>query len=378
MLYVSVVVAILMLLLANRAVYRQGRPLATTVGLLIALCVVPYFLMMLILTSVVLAFALTLLMNLWKGMNWSSKSFTATSILSCLLMFAGCSQSAFQDIEELRQLHKLVSLEDRLPARSVKEQPLLTELAKFQLTRLDDHYERQINTSSMFSRTVAFRDLHQKAFDFFVMSPRFGIARMPSAYRRLTERDNYAPEDPTPRQSKPIDLPWSISDVESQPLPRFMSFENWLRFSITQFVPLNSLGYASDRKHTSGFLPHGQYDYARAPTDYEMTGSEKYERFKVERLDLVSLLLHESAVAYDSDTLPAMDKVKELKTRPLNAFEVIGLLKLHKGDDLFARGFNGKTLLLGALRNAKECKACHEGNYGDLLGAFSYVLQPRQ
>ncbi len=99
-----------------------------------------------------------------------------------------------------------------------------------------------------------------------------------------------------------------------------------------------------------------------------------FKLYTLRRLDLISLLLHESPVAYVTESLPSMEKVKELPTRPLDAFEAVGLLKLRAGEDLYAREHLGHTRLVGALRNAKQCMACHDGAYGDLLGAFSYDL----
>lgn len=48
---------------------------------------------------------------------------------------------------------------------------------------------------------------------------------------------------------------------------------------------------------------------------------------------------------------------------------------LEQGEDLFASRDGDDLRMLGAVRSAKQCVACHGGERGDLLGAFSYVLR---
>src|SRR4051794_24102209 len=110
------------------------------------------------------------------------------------------------------------------------------------------------------------------------------------------------------------------------------------------FVPPASEGYVRNRKEVAGFEPHGREDYLQPVIEVS-------QGFKVVRLDLVSLLLHETPMAYDSETLPSMEEIKHLKTRPLDAFEQYGLAVLRGGEDLFAREDGKRVRLIGALRN---------------------------
>jgi len=57
-------------------------------------------------------------------------------------------------------------------------------------------------------------------------------------------------------------------------------------------------------------------------------------------------------------------------TSPVVRFD--GLAALRKGEDLYVR----EDRMLGSIRSTKQCIACHGGERGVLLGAFSYTLRP--
>jgi hypothetical protein len=48
---------------------------------------------------------------------------------------------------------------------------------------------------------------------------------------------------------------------------------------------------------------------------------------------------------------------------------------LRQGEDLFISRDGGGLRMLGAVYSLKQCVACHGGERGDLLGAFSYTLE---
>jgi hypothetical protein len=133
--------------------------------------------------------------------------------------------------------------------------------------------------------------------------------------------------------------------------------------SITDFASPLGFGLVKDRQHVAGFLPH---HFSSVPTT---------QKAKVETIDLVSLLLHQPAVAYVSKNLPRMEELVEAPTRPLDDFEALGLTKLEKGQDLFIYGAKDAIRMLGGIRAAKQCVTCHGCQRGDLLGAFSYTLK---
>jgi hypothetical protein len=137
------------------------------------------------------------------------------------------------------------------------------------------------------------------------------------------------------------------------------------RLSLLDFANVSGFGVVRDRRHVIGFQPHG---FSRSPAPPRA--------LVLRRLDLIGLVMHEEPVAYISDKLPSMEILAEATTRPLDDFEKAGLRALQWREDLFIRKTADIERLLGAIRSAKQCVACHGGRRGDLLGAFSYTFTP--
>jgi hypothetical protein len=142
---------------------------------------------------------------------------------------------------------------------------------------------------------------------------------------------------------------------------------------VLDFVNPRGFGYVKSRKEVAGFQSHGMSKLPKAEPPW-----------KVARIDLIGLLIHEKPVAYVSMNLPKMDELRDATTRPLDAFEVEGLEALRKGEglesgqkseDLYARGSKDQARMMGAIRATSQCLDCHGGSRGDLLGAFSYAFR---
>ena len=97
--------------------------------------------------------------------------------------------------------------------------------------------------------------------------------------------------------------------------------------------------------------------------------------WKIEQLQLVSLLKHETPVAYVSENLPRMDELREARTRPLTEFEASALKELSSGEELVVHETRDTIEMLGALRAMHACTQCHQVRGQTLLGAFSYRLR---
>src|SRR5438552_3505154 len=82
--------------------------------------------------------------------------------------------------------------------------------------------------------------------------------------------------------------------------------------------------------------------------------SPSQRRWRVERLELVSLLKNDESVAYVSKNLPRMDELRHAPTRPLDAFEERALTALRKGSDLESQRFRDHLRMLGSLRAVKQ------------------------
>jgi hypothetical protein len=100
--------------------------------------------------------------------------------------------------------------------------------------------------------------------------------------------------------------------------------------------------------------------------------------WRIQSLDLVSLLKHKEPAAYVSKNLPRMQELRHAPTRPLNAFESSALKSLRQGQDIEVESAANRIFMLGAIRAGKPCLECHAGTRGKLLGAFSYVLKQEQ
>ena len=157
---------------------------------------------------------------------------------------------------------------------------------------------------------------------------------------------------------------WSPGELVRLPAGDDDSLSDMLEDSIFDFVNHWGFGYCKDRSHVAGFQTHR---FSRIP-DFA-------NRWKVQTLELVSLLLHDEPEVYVSSHLPQMDRVHDVPTRPLDRFENLGLNVLRQGEDLFTTRVPEGARMLGAVRSTRQCVACHGGERGALLGAFTYNLR---
>lgn len=254
------------------------------------------------------------------------------------------------------------------------EAVLLSELAKQNIQKINEHYSSPASLNEAEKRKV-FQDIHERVIHTFAMSPSFGVSRVPLTFAALSRSKHANSREQSKFEVDFVELPLSISEVDYLPVPTFVGFSEWLLDSIYRFVPVESLGFQAVDDRVAGFFAHGRKDYARPPDGWNEKAVKEYEKYRVKRLELISLLLHETPVAYAGNSLPAMEQVTSLKTRALDSFETMGLLKLQSGEDLYVKEYKGRTLILGALRNAKQCQSCHQGESGRLLGAFRYDLE---
>lgn len=169
---------------------------------------------------------------------------------------------------------------------------------------------------------------------------------------------------------------------------KFQDFSSFAEFNFQQvvdFAPIESLGYTKDTitpiegGHNAIFLSTTEFRYVRGfqahafqqqPHDLIPEGANF--RWKLERLELISLLKFETPVAYVSKHLPAMEKLKNVATRSLTAFEEQAITKLHAGDQIVVETAYNEQRMVGSIRAAKKCLECHRVRHGGLLGAFTY------
>src|SRR5205823_3851235 len=170
-------------------------------------------------------------------------------------------------------------------------------------------------------RADSLRILHEERVKLFVNSPGFGAVRMnrPSE-RYLTLRLREPVLQPSPLAYAPE------SAGETPPEPKVWVGEGLYslhQFAILDFAYPDGFGFFKDRRHVAGFQPH---QFSQVPTPAE--------RWEVQRLELVGLLMHEKPVAYVTEHLPRMDELGEAPTRSLDPFEASALERLRRGEDL--------------------------------------------
>jgi hypothetical protein len=183
----------------------------------------------------------------------------------------------------------------------------------------------------------------------------------------------------------PIFMMFALPAVAFQGLLLVISVVVWggSRRGPRFFLKLSGAATLKDRRHVAGFLSH-RFSQVPDPNDsrkMQIPGPESTkicelkDRWKVQTLDLVGLLMHGDPVAYVSDHLPSMDELRDAPVRPLDKFETLGLIALRQGEELFISRDGASLRMLGGISSTKQCIGCHGGERGDLLGAFSYALE---
>jgi hypothetical protein len=290
------------------------------------------------------------------------------------------SRSRLQRREEMRAEFPLVSLSDRLayerqPDEDSNHNPpqlgrkVETELYNQERIRVDDLRRAQLEF------------LHDRKYDEFVRAGGFGFRRMSRVDRiyLLLPDSPRIPLDPPPASDSSGTAETSDRRHAFPPPPRLEPETDDLfqlhRVGRFDFLDPQRMGYVRDRDHVAGFLPHA---FSRMPqeTDDDQRVKPRNRKWRITRLELVSLLKHKTPVAYLSENLPRMDDLKTAPTRPLTDFETAALKQLRREKDLVVKTSDDRIVMLGSLRAGKNCLQCHSGWRGELLGAFSYELFP--
>ena len=133
------------------------------------------------------------------------------------------------------------------------------------------------------------------------------------------------------------------------------------------FLNPDRSGNIRDRDHVAGFRSH---QFSQVPFTWT-----RYPTLELEKLELVSLLKHESAAVYQSDNLPNLELNPEATLRELDEFEQSALEELQTEKNLVIADSGSLIRMLGSLRAGESCMQCHNVPRGTLLGAFSYCVR---
>lgn len=316
---------------------------------------------------------------------WASKrTFAWMSATSCALVFAVVSVRAYHDVLRYQRENPIVSVAERLayedtrPIRPTSlweadRTPPVDSLAlSVSVTDLEQRMEKDAGRANY--RAWALRLIHRDVAAAFANAAGFGVGRMPSLQHRFERsRRESAPirqEDSLLEQSRSADQEreW-LPNASALPMAQDQ-LRNLQLDSFVDFANVVGRGLVESRQSVLGFQPHG---FSKRPALERADGDAG--AWRIARLELVSLLKHDSPGVYLSDHLPAMEELREAKTRPLDRFEESALVRLYAGDDLIVRPADSQVRMLGSVRALKQCLECHSVESGELLGAFSYQLE---
>lgn len=315
-------------------------------------------------------------------------------------------------VQQLREEYPYESMERRLSYLLVKEDRRRSApLSPDAMVSLEPSEKRSPGTGIKRSnyRSRSLQLLHELSVQEFVgLRDTFGNGRtpLPSAARLyfaessgrgfdvLTSADLALPKGAA------IDLP---SEEAVRPLLSRAYLASMHRHARYRFAPELSFGDVRSPTEVSGFVSH-QFSDARIqtqPWDDRLSdvpifgrGMPKAERERWDRevadvcenppkdsvwllksLQLVSLLKQASPLVYDSSQLPAMNRLSNVQLRPLDEFESVAVDRLYEGDNTCVDAHENEIRMVGALRADNSCCECHDADYGELLGAFTYTLR---
>lgn len=282
------------------------------------------------------------------------------------LFALGAVAIKWYEVESLVAKYPMESLSARL---AYEQRPATGEHALLKITdRMEHRLERRDRPSLLtYDRQHVLEELHSGVRLKFVASAGFGVGRMGSpgmSLWRVRVPDSRPLRLPKPTDPSASPEPGQLAAAgETRPLGPEKLLE-WHTCGERQFVDPERNGYIRSRDEVAGFVPH-RFGYLPSED----------EHWQVVRLELISLLKHERPVAYVSENLPDMSQVEKYATRELDAFETSALAKLRTEEDLVVEEQPSRIRMVGSLRAGKTCLACHSVQRGELLGAFTYLLE---
>ena len=307
-----------------------------------------------------------------------------------------------------------------LPADELKKAVARLQ-ARFPLESIRDRLDFQMQApSSSYSpgyrdrRTSALAQLHSEYVDTFISGEGQGIGRIspisPTDLRPYGSE--YAPHkfvseevgsdllgEPQVQLDPEFKTRASLAKMDEGTGRRFPDPDHYLQLS-GNGLPKQQLVSEFNRRTTDRFIGHMGFvknldkvagfetHHLKMPADWDqnlrssMTYADQSDNdefsdgpnWKVNQLQLVSLLMHDQPVVYVADELPNMDTLssENAKTRSLSAFETDGLKKLQAGKPLHIQATRNRIAMMGAVRASEACRQCHAVKKDELLGAFSY------
>ena len=310
------------------------------------------------------------------------------------------STEANKAIDILRKRYPFVSIRDRLSFQS--QEPIGPPPPI-------NVYNRNWDPSRS-NRSKSLEALHSEEVQAFINRPGFGFDRGPRpnpyalkldsefAERLITRPVNSIllgesvvalPEYIEPESSDDkFSAIWSLTNG----MPNAQLTMVFHSLTIRGFASSDSTGFVKNLDQVAGFQSHRIRHQKDWDGSLRIWNKEKLAKrnprikgleitWRVNRLQLVSLLIHPTPRVYVSEKLPSMEELsgENAESRPLNDFEETGLERLKNGQQLVEIATPNRIVMLGAIRAEDSCLHCHAVEPDEILGAFSYELlrEPR-
>lgn len=367
MLFIALVVSAVLLLVVNLIAWNAKHPVAPILATVFWIGLTSAGICLFVLPPVFLQAVLVCVAALiWGVSRARPRLFLMLSCIATVVAFGIPGYFAYRQTRHLQEAFPYISMDNRLPLstnqRPGQTLPVATEDRLAEMEEALIEKERRLWVSDYRKSTL--RQIHEDAVRVFVNQSGFGVARMSGVSEALLKRGLHD-DPPIPQPGIPSASPWlpELLRKESMGVTTPDDLFTLHRESVMDFVNIPGFGYIKDRQRVAGFQEH---QVSKIP--------EPSHPWKLQRIDLIGLLLHEKPVAYVSEHLPRMNELRSPPIRDLDDFETAGLLALQRGDDLFVREREQERRMLGSIRAVRQCLSCHEGERGELLGAFSYRL----
>lgn len=374
---VSVVLLILVTSVAQTRAGLRGAVVSTVAILVVSFCLMapPLLLQALFMLLAMAVLALFRLKPIWV---------LPGGVAAIAIAYGLVLPSSIHELREhsrLRDQYPFESVSDRLAYERTTDRETQSPIAVESHVDLSNNVEHRLGEfeeqRGNSNRSYALQALHSRTRDDFVLARGFGSARMRSMRLHDIELPDSQPvplPSPPPldyeptRADRPLPLAADVPfDPMTPPQDKLLALHD---AGLRDFLDDGRMGYVADRDHVAGFQSHGFMGVPALPTE----GAAR--DWRIVRLELVSLLKHPAPVAYLSRHLPQMDQLDELPTRALDRFEQQAIDRLRSDEDVVIDEGVNRIRMVGSIRAAKDCLACHAAQRGELLGAFSYELVP--
>ncbi len=284
-------------------------------------------------------------------------------------------------LREQRLRYPSVDLRSRVEKLSILRRT--DEDTNFALLPATDAFQQRLQDvyDQLYSVEADLRLLHSPYFERYVRAPR--LHGSSGAIRLWVEKP------PSPKLKRPETLTeWDdyVASSEFQHVFGRLGPLGRERRHIAHGLQLNRLTPLDSHYLASFDFAHPSTLGAPLDTDWKFVGFSPHamtypplpvmlkNRFRVEKVQLISVLREGEPVVYETAHYPDLAAVigGQAQPRTLTGFEAVALESIRQGHTIAVREDSDRLFTVGALRTITQCQTCHQSQPGDLLGALSY------